>query len=457
MIRMTLGEAAEIMGAELAAEHGGAPVAGVATDTRTLAPGEIFFAFDGERSRGSDHLDAAFAAGALAAVSPRPAPARGRVLVVPDVHAALLRLGAAVRSRLAIPVIAITGTNGKTTTKDALRALLAAGRRVVAAHGSFNNKIGVPLTICRADESTEALVLEIGTNAPGEIAMLGAVARPTMALITSIGPGHLEGLGGIDGVLREKLALADALIPGGWLFLNREDPRLAAAPLARERFGNLVWYGLGADATVRAHDPVVDESGVGFRFGHGGPLVRAALHGDKNLVNLLGACAVARACGLDDATIARGAAAIETPKMRMEVRHERGIEATFDCYNANPASMEAALDAWTARGCGGRRIAVLGDMLELGAAAEPYHAALGRHLARLDLAHVVLVGSAMAAAQAALERSGAHQGRIRRFADVLAASDYVRALLRPGDRVLLKGSRGVGLERLFEAPKAVNA
>lgn len=458
MIKITLQEIARLIGATVDPAAGACPVTGVSTDTRTIKAGDLFFAFDGGQRSGSDFIGEAFRAGAVAAVSPRAALVSGPVLVVADPGKALLSLGAHVRSRLSIPVIAVTGTNGKTTTKDAIAALLGQTMRVVAAAGSFNNQIGVPLTICRADESTEVLVLEIGTSGPGEILALGKIARPTIALITCVGPGHLQGLAGIDGVLREKMSLAETLIDGGWLFLNGDDPRLANAHVPQKaRLGRVMTFGLSESCDFHPIDATTDETGVGFRLARDGRRIHARLRGRQNLLNLAAAVAVARKFGLSDAALERAALTIVPPKMRMEERRVAGMTVIYDCYNANPLSMNAALDEWCDRPTNHRRVAVLGDMLELGDETERYHRVLGQKLAKLTIEKIILVGSAMKFCEAALLEAGVKASKVSLYPDVHAAKAAALGSLLPGDEVLLKGSRGIGLERFIETSKSEGA
>lgn len=444
---LTLGHVAGIVGAAAPSRGAGLPVCGFSTDTRSIRPGELFIALDGPNFRGSDYIDEAFRAGAVAAVAERGESDTGAVLLVDDASAALLRLGEDARARLDAPVAAITGTVGKTTTKDVLAALLG-GRETVAAERSFNNGVGVPLTLLRTGRSTEALVLEIGASAPGEIARLTRAARPTHALVTLVAPGHLEGFGDLDVVAREKLSLFEGLEPGGVAFVNGDDPRLAAAevPAGVER----VSFGFGAACDVRAVDVEVDECGSSFRLRGEDVRIAAPLVGRHNVMNVLAAIALARALDVPLEEIARRARDVAPAALRMESRVVGDMTVLFDCYNANPTSMNAALDAWTGLGNGARRVAILGDMLELGGDDERYHRELGRRLARTELDDVVLVGRHVGATRDEMVEAGFDASRILHVGDVIAGRPAILARLAPGDHVLLKGSRGVRLERLFD-------
>lgn len=460
MLSWTLDDIAMALDLDRPDEDGERAVAGLSTDTRTLRPGEVFVAVDGPNFRGRDFVEAAFERGAIAAVvvagpAAGPEPSCGPLLEVPDGAAALLRLGAAIRDRLAIPVVGITGSVGKTSTKDALAALLGAKYRVVAARASFNNGIGVPLTLARVESSTEVAVLEIGTSEPGEIRRLTAMARPEVAVVTAIGAAHLEGLGSLEGVLEEKLSIREGLGEDGVLFLNADDPRLAsrAAELGART------YGVTGEADVSAHDARVDDAGVAFRLSPGGPEIRSSLVGRHNLSNLLAAAAVARHLGMSEAEIAAAAPGVSAPRLRWEERlvpTDDGGRATLilDCYNANPASMRAALEAFADQAVRGRRWLVLGDMAELGEASEAEHRELLKSIERreaLATTSVVFVGAAMTKA------ARNFRGRSETVATAAEVPSALQALggLARDDRVLVKGSRSIALEGAFPLEEGV--
>lgn len=451
MISMTLHDIATTLGTSVSGE-GDRMVTGVATDSRRVVAGDLFFALDGPHHKGSDFVADALAAGAVATVTQDGAHEAGnKALAVDDTLDALATLGSAVRNKLTIPVIAITGSNGKTTTKDILASMLATRFKVVAAESSFNNGIGVPLTLCRADDSTDVLVIEIGTNNPGEVAALGEISRPTTVVITNVGPSHLSGLEGEEGVLREKLSLATKATEGATLYINGDDKRLRHAQLPLDhRTGKCVSYGVDSDCDVRPLEAEADGGSVSFRLTPKGERIRARLRGRHNLSNLLAAAVVARDLGVDEKGLCQGAAAVTPPRMRMEQRDIGGMRVIFDCYNANPASMNAALDAWASEPVRGRRVAVLGDMLELGDRTHDFHRELGRRLAELGPDCIVLVGEFMRITGEAALGEGVSSDRIHGFSSVVDSREEILGLLDVGDDILLKASRGVGLERLFD-------
>ncbi len=418
----------------------GEKIRGVSTDTRTLRPGELFFALRGPNHDGHDHVGAAFARGAMAAVVDREVAAPGVTIAVPDTLAALGDLAAAWRLTLGARVVGVTGSNGKTTVKEMIAHVLGRDRRVVRARGSFNNFVGVPLTLFSADASAEFVVLEIGTNRPGEIARLGAIARPDAAVVTSVGASHLEGLGSIDGVADEKMSLLGGLRSGGFAVLH-DDPRIRAR--VRLPAEKVVTVGLGEGADL--HPSRVEAAGD-LRFLVRGVPFRLGLLGEWNVVNALAAAAVAMMHGVTLEDCALRLADFRGPKMRMERLELAGVMIVNDAYNSNPESASRAVREFGRLPWRGRKVAVLGDMMELGPASEEYHRDLGRQVSGIRVDVVVGVGPRCRALLEAVNGGAEKHG----FETV----DEVRArlgdLVRPGDAVLLKGSRAVGLERIVK-------
>lgn len=411
-------------------------VPGVSTDTRSLRPGDVFFALRGPSFDGHAFVEEAFRRGAAAAVVERELRAPGLQVRVEEVLSALGALAAARRRELPARVVAITGSNGKTTTKDMVAHLLGRDRRVVRAQGSFNNFVGVPLTLLAADEETEFVILEVGTNHPGEIARMAAVARPDAAVITSVGRSHLEGLGSVEGVAVEKAALLDFLAEDGFAVLH-DDPRiLSRARLPGER---RITFGFAAGADLRA-----EEVEPGLRFRARGVEFRLGLLGDWNALNALAACAVAMKWGVDLPECARRLADFRGPRMRMEWTEREGVTVVNDAYNSNPESAARAVGEFSRLSPAGRKVAVIGDMLELGTAEREQHRALGELLARSAVDVVVGVGTRC---RAMLEAVGTGK-ELHSFGSVEEMGPRVAELIKAGDAVLLKGSRGMGLERL---------
>lgn len=455
-----------------------APILGVSTDTRTIKQGQMFVALKGETHDGHDHLMAAAKAGAglLVVHDTKNVPAGGfdpacGILKVADTGKALLKIAQAYRESLKrTKVIAVCGSNGKTTTTRLIDHLLGQTMRGTASIKSFNNAVGVPLTILSAKESDQYLICEVGTNHPGEIAVLGDVVRPDIAVITSIGREHLEGLGDLAGVAKEEAAIIKHIRGGGWLVMNADAPDLAEyAKIVR----NVISFGTAASASLRLtstkHEIGPDgELGLVFTINKR-QTVRLKLIGEHNAYNAMAALGVARRLGMDEF---KAAAALESAggaDMRLNVRRvgsdqsaSGGVLVLNDAYNANPDSMLAGLKTLlSVRGTAntrGRCVAVLGEMLELGQASAECHQLVGSTIAEWARApgergidRVLLVGAGMQAAAAALRQAGL--GEVVRWwpSTEDAAPAQIALELEPGDVVLLKGSRRVRLERVMDA------
>ena len=415
----------------------------VSTDTRSLAPGSLFVAIRGERFDGNDYVAAAAERGAVGALVSRPGAARVAQIAVTDTRLAFGDMARAWRRNFAIPVVAVTGSAGKTTVKELCAAILGVNRKICVTEGNLNNDIGVPLILMRLDASHEALVIELGANHAGEIAHLGAIVEPTIAVITMAGPAHLEGFGSLEGVARAKGELIDALPADGVAVLNADDRFF---PEWRRRAGDrrVLSFGFAAAADVRL-DGTALVSGAGSRFTIAMPRdrrieVRLPLLGRANVGNALAAAAAASAAGASDEDIRRGLAKARAVKGRMHPLPGRGGATLIDdSYNANPSAARAALDFLAT--CNGERIFVLGDMLELGAEAESLHAGVGEYArGRCDL----LVAVGRLAAGAALGFGAGAQS----FASLEDAAPRLLERLGPGVTVLVKASRSMGLDRL---------
>jgi UDP-N-acetylmuramoyl-tripeptide--D-alanyl-D-alanine ligase len=443
------------------------------TDTRSLAPGQVFLALRGERFNASTLVGEAAARGAWMAIVDDPASVPADVLpefpllVVADSRRALAQLAAEYRTTVLTrtSIIAVCGSNGKTTTVRLTDAALAQRLRGRSSAKSFNNEIGVPLTILRARADDQYLICEIGTNAPGEIAALGAIVRPDIAVITSIGREHLERLGSLEGVAREEASILEFLTPPprdgvprlrGMVAVVSADAACLDGAMAglRRQPPFLIRFGEGERADLQVREIRQTVAGLEFMVReHGSDSAFAIpMLGRHNASNAAAAIAVARVLGVADSEIAAGLRAATLPEMRLEVRPVRGITIINDAYNANPDSMRAAISTMAEIALGaGRRVLVLGDMLEMGGHSEQGHQEVVSDAAALPgLDLLVLVGPAMRGAAEAL-------GLLARTEVVLMADlDDGRAreaaeLLRPGDCVLLKGSRRMRLERIVSA------
>lgn len=431
----------------------GVPVSGVSIDSRTLGVGEAFFAIVGHRLDGHDFIADAASRGAscvVAQIVPDHIPSGVPLVLVEDTTRALGRLAAAHRAKFSLPVVAVTGSNGKTTTKEMAAAVLAARGRVLKPEGSFNNQWGVPLTLLRLTAEHQALVVELGCNQPGEIAYLAALAAPTVGIVTTVAEAHTELLGSLEGVRQEKAALVRAVRDDGAVALNADDPRVAG--MARDTRARVITYGLLTEAAVRAVGAVIEDArGLAFVLEAMGCRARVSLAfaGRHNVTNALAAAAAGIAVGLTLPEIAAGLESARPAKGRCVWRETGGVRILDDTYNANPPAMRAAFDTVAAHRGGSRLVVVLGDMLELGPLADDAHAALGREVAARGAAEFVGLGRHMkAAVEAAREAGLAEAQHATTFEDTVA---HVLKRVVPGDLVLIKGSRGMRMERVVDA------
>lgn len=429
---------------------------GCAIDSRTLEGGELFVPLPGSRTDGHDFIAAALegrGGGALVQAGRAAAGAWPRVgkpvIEVRDPLAALQALGRHCRDRASIPVVAVTGSNGKTTTKEMIASILATARRVHKNVGNLNNHIGVPLTLTRLRPDHEALVIELGMSALGEIAYLATLCRPTVGVLTNASAAHLAQLGSVDEVARAKSELAEAIPADGLLVLNADDPRLWR--LNRGRPVPIKSYALeNPEADLRPTALAVSGTG-GTRATLGdGTAFTLSLLGRHNARNALAAILVGDHFGVPRVRAAAALAALRPARHRLElIESKTGVSIVDDAYNANPASMREALELLGTMETRGARRAVLADMLELGPAADALHEEVGRLVPR-D-AWLYVAGNHAAALERGAREAGLPSARVRRFQDVPAMGAAVSADAKRGDLVLVKGSRGMRLERIVEA------
>lgn len=433
----------------------------VCTDSRQVQPGDLFIALVGENFDGHAFLTDVAQKGAVAVmvnVGRAPAPLESCAVVeVANTRTALGQLAAAYRKELSPHVIAVGGSNGKTTTKELLAAVLRQRFATVWSEASFNNDIGVPQTILRMDHTHQAAVLEVGTNHPGELAPLVRMVQPRLGVITNIGREHLEFFRDLDGVAQEEGALAELLPADGKLFLNGDDvfaPALAErsrAEVVRVGFGErnhwrIAWSRLAKDGTSFRVQAPRDEFSGDYRIG---------LLGRHQVTNALFAIAIGAELGLTRDEIELGLAECKPAKMRLQSYELNGIRVLDDAYNANADSMLAALQTLADLPGKGRKVAVLGDMAELGEQTAPAHREVGRKAAELGVGQLFAIGvMAPVTAQAARE---AGLGRVMEFADVELAAGALKNFLKPGDVVLLKASRSSRLERIIEQLRGAEA
>jgi UDP-N-acetylmuramoyl-tripeptide--D-alanyl-D-alanine ligase len=428
-----------------------AVITGVAIDSRRVEAGQLFFALPGTRTDGHQFVEDALQRGAAAAVVSRPvaAAAEWTLLLAPDTLQALQDLAAYYRSLFTLPVVAVTGSTGKTTTKDLIAAVLGAGRRVVKTEGNQNNEIGLPLTLLRLEKTCGAAVVEMAMRLPGEIASLCRICRPLIGVITNIGITHLERLGSQAAIAEAKGELLEALPPEGCAVLNGDDPW--QLELARKCRCDVLWYGQSEGAAVRAGGIKMDGL-QGSSFTLATPLGESPcllpLPGAHNVSNALAAAAVGHRLGMQPEEIARGLGAACLTGMRLEVKAGiRGSTLIDDTYNASPDSVMAALRL-LAGVPGGRQVAVLGEMYELGAAAASYHRTVGAGAASLGIDHLCAVGELAREIVRGAREAGMPEGRISFFPDNRTAAAWLAELIAPGDVVLLKASRGAHMEEI---------
>ncbi|HEY5789008.1 MAG TPA: UDP-N-acetylmuramoyl-tripeptide--D-alanyl-D-alanine ligase [Gammaproteobacteria bacterium] len=447
-IALELAQAAALLGARLVGA--GAGFRGVSTDSRKVVPGSLFVALRGERFDGHAYVDAALAGGAVAALVERELPGSGPLLLVDDTLAALGRLAAAWRARFALPLVAITGSSGKTTVKEMTAAILGRRGAVLATRGNLNNAIGVPLTLCELGARHRSAVVELGANHAGEIDYLARLAQPGVGLVNNAGPVHLEGFGSVDGVARAKGELFAALPPEATAVVNLDDPY---AGLWRELAGarRVLTFGLDPAADVGTDAAaVIAENGLAprlrfpLRTPHGVVEVGVPLAGRHNVRNALAAAAAALAAGAELETVASGLAAVATVPGRLQGRPGPGGSLLIDdTYNANPTAFAAAIELLAARP--GSRWLAVGDMAELGADAPRWHAWVGEQARARGIDRLFAVGALAAHAAAAF---GAHG---EQFSDQAALVAALREGLGDGVTLLVKGSRSARMERVVEA------
>jgi UDP-N-acetylmuramoyl-tripeptide--D-alanyl-D-alanine ligase len=460
-IRLTAQWVAAAMAGTLVNGDGGREFAGVSIDSRTLAPGAVYIAIRGERFDGADFAGDAVARGAAGIVV-----ARGRVMppagaavtiAVADTTVALQALAAAVRAASGTKVVAITGSAGKTTTKEVTAAFLETKYRVMRNQGNLNNHIGLPLSLIGLTARPDVAVVELGMNHAGEIRTLVGIARPDVRVWTNVGDAHVGFFGSVDAIADAKAEILEGATADEVLVANADDDRIAARTSAFA--GRVVTFGIERPATVRV-ETIVDRgiAGMAARVAtpHGPVELTTPLLGRGNLLNVLAATAVAVECGVPLAAIADRASRLHAAPHRGEViRLSNGIVVIDDSYNASPAATRRALEVLGTAETAGRRIAVLGEMLELGDRALELHEGVGRAAAaaRLDVLIAVGGGPADALAGAAVS-GGLARERVQHVAKSGLAADAVAALVRPGDVILVKGSREVRTDLVVDRLKA---
>ena len=470
MALLTVKEVRDVISAKVLAGDGAGwakqRVRQISLDTRSLRRGDLFLALEGDRFDGHRFVATALSRGAVGAIvrdsfdSSTLALKRGArrpnpfVFGVRDPLLAYQQLATHHRDQFQIPVVAITGSNGKTTTKDMVACVVAQRWTTLKTERNLNNRVGVPQTLFRLTNRHKAAVIEMGVDNLGQTTRLCDIAHPTIGVITNIGPDHLEFFGSLEGSAQAKAELLDRLPHDGAVVLNADDTYYEYLT-ARARC-RMVSFGLSSKADVRAIDVKADgRHGTRFRLVLPGKsrqtMVHIQVQGEHNVMNALAAGAVGVILGLSGSAIAQGLARFRPAAMRSQIVVSRGLTIINDCYNANPASMKAAVQLLAQMGANQKKIAVLGDMLELGPGAVPMHEEVGAFVASLGVDQLVACGSlgrslAQGAVQAGFDRAKAFE-----VPDAATAAAVINTLVKPGDMVLVKASRGMKLELVVEA------
>jgi UDP-N-acetylmuramoyl-tripeptide--D-alanyl-D-alanine ligase len=447
MTELTVRDILEVTGGTLLTDDS-STFSGVSTDSRTVSEGELFVALRGERFDGHDFVEDALskAGGAIVESRPENLPQGKVVIVVDDALRSLQELAHYVRMKRDIPVIAVTGSNGKTTTKEMIYSICSTKKVTLKNEGNLNNHIGLPLSILRMEPEHELMVLEMGMNAAGEISRLCEIAAPTHGVITNVGRAHIGRLGSYEEVRSAKLELLPGLQAA---CVNADDAGLMGGVRYAEGFeGRLFTFGIEQKADIVARDISMDSDGMSFviDLGDAGMShVRLSTVGIFNIYNALAASAVCSLLGFGPEEIRAGLDAYRPYAMRFEVIEAGGCRIINDSYNANPSSMEASLREFARMAGEGRKVAVLGDMFELGRFADEAHEGIVALAASLDVDMIIAVGEQMGRAAGKVDGPDS-----RIFPDVDAACREITAIVKPGDTVLVKGSRSMALEKVVE-------
>ena len=449
MEKLSLQEIAKGAGADCPAEWADIAVEDICTDTRKITPGCLFIALKGERFDGHEFVDKAFEQGAAAALVHRPVLSEYPVLRVEDTRRALLNLARFYRKRFSVFLVGITGSVGKTSTKEMIYSVLSQKAKTLKTQGNFNNEIGLPMTLFGLDSSYRAAVIEMGMSAFGEISRLSCTAMPSLAVITNIGVSHMEHLGSRENILKAKLEILDGLQGDLPLILNGDDDMLATVGEFVDR--EIIYYGIDSpDAGVTASDIAVQDLHTTFTISYFGKKVQAKIPtvGRHHVYNALAAFCVGLVADMPEEEILRGLSQYKPTGLRQHITTVDGITIIADCYNASPDSMGAALSVLDTLETKGRRIAVLGDMLELGEISEKAHYKVGVMAGQSKADEVLCYGPQ----SENIARGAMSEGmtKVMIFQDKQELSRYLQEHTVPGDTVLFKASRGMKLEEVME-------
>lgn len=447
MEAITIQEAARFMHAQCSDMDETLRISEVCIDTRTITPGCLFWAIRGERFDGHDFIAKAYELGAVGAVSDHPIPGLRNLLVVQDTRQALLDLASGYRDRFRVMLVGVTGSVGKTSTKEMIAAILSAKGKTLKTEGNRNNEIGMPLALLGLDSSHQNAVMEMGMSGPGEIRALSQVCRPAVGVITNIGVSHLENLGSRENILKAKLEITDGMAQDAPLILNADNDLLSGVSGMLEH--PVIYYGIdNRRADVTAADIRPKDGGTAFTIQFYGRSIPAwlPLVGRHNVYNALAGFCVGLVENMEPEIIVKAMRLYKNSGLRQNIRQHRGVTIIADCYNASPDSMRSAIDVITNIECTGRRICVFGDMLELGAISEEAHEEIGKAVTRANVDLLACFGEQSRAIRRGALLAG--MKNVRHFAEKEELSRWLADTLRPGDAVIFKASRGIALEEV---------
>ena len=431
-------------------------IRGISTDSRSIRQGEVFFAIRGNKYNGIDFVDRAYKTGTFfSIVNADSVEEKNITSPIASVKNSIHALGDVAkdyRSKFAGKVVAVTGTNGKTTVREMMLAVLGTRWSVHGSKGNFNNHIGLPLSIFGLEKKHDCAVFELGMNAPGEIAYLANITKPDIGVILNVGPGHIEFFTGLQEIADAKMELLDSIKEEGVAVINGDDELLKAC--GKRAHTGIVKFGIYNDCDYRAGNITMQQDGCAL-FDVEGYSIKLNIPGFHNVYNALAAYTVGRILEVDGSTIARALEKFEAPKMRMQSFVQNGIHFIDDSYNANPVSMKVAADVLK-NIRGERKVAVLGDMLELGDKSDELHLDTGKLFAGVGLERLCLVGK-----KSDIYSNGALQGgmkpeAIKKFSDIDSAIEYINEIKQAGDLIFVKGSRSLGMERIVDAVSEAN-
>ena len=459
MEHVTVEDIVRCTGGTLLAGDPRTPIRHLCIDSRSVPEDSLFIPIIGEKTDAHRFIEQTLAAGAAATLTSRhdAAPGQKKAWIrVPDTVEALHAIGALCRSRVSVPAVGVTGSVGKTTTREMIAAALSAERKVFKTGKNYNSRIGVPITLSEMTPDDDIAVLELGMNVPGELASISRLAGLSMAVITNIGVAHIEYFGSQEAICREKLTITEGLLPDGILFLNGDDPLLYQA--RGETGFPVVLFGMEAHNEYRAENIHTVSGGTEFDLLHGSLRipVRLSVPGIHNVTNALAALAVADRAGVDLAAAASALTGFTGFMNRLQLYRTHGYTIIDDTYNASPASMKSGLSVLSGTEASGRKIAVLGDMFELGKNSLHYHFEVGEFAAGQPIDELIAVGTASVQILLGAKAQGASFA-MRHFDERTEAASYLQNVLRPGDVLYLKASNGMKLKEitafLLETPE----